>query len=115
MEPRAPAANADTETIRATERERTRALVSGEVEVARQFHADDYELITPLGVVLAKEQYLGAVAAGDLQYLAWDIESPIKVRMYGEVALIRRAALTPGRYARWARGFLEKADFLARA
>jgi hypothetical protein len=67
-------------------------LVSGEVEVARQLHADDYELVTPLGVVLSKKQYLGAVAAGDLHYLVWDIESAIKVRVYGEVALIRYQA-----------------------
>jgi hypothetical protein len=92
MEPTAPTANSDAENIRATERERTRALVNGEAEVARQLHADDYELITPLGVVLSKEQYLGAVAAGDLHYLVWDVESPIQVRMYSEVALIRYQA-----------------------
>jgi len=57
-------ADSAAETVRATERERIRALVSGEVEVARQLHADDYELVTPLGFELSKEQYLGAVAAG---------------------------------------------------
>jgi len=62
------------------------------MEVARQLHADDYELVTPLGVVLSKDQYLGAVAAGHLEYLAWDVESPIKVRMYSEIALIRYQA-----------------------
>jgi hypothetical protein len=92
METAAPMANADAEIVRAMERERTRALVRGEVEVARELHADDYEFVTPLGVVLSKDQYLGAVAAGDLQYLAWDVESPIKVRMYSEVALIRYQA-----------------------
>jgi hypothetical protein len=92
MKPTAPTANSDAENVRATERERTRALVSGEMEIARQLHADDYELVTPLGVVLSKEQYLGAVAAGDLHYLVWDVESPIKVRLYSEVAAIRYQA-----------------------
>jgi hypothetical protein len=87
-----PTVDSAAETVRATERERIRALVSSEVEIARQFHADEYELVTPLGAVLSKEQYLGAVAAGDLHYLVWDIESPTKVRVYSEVALIRYEA-----------------------
>ena len=62
------------------------------MEVARQLHADDYELVTPIGVLLSKDQYLGAVATGDLEYRAWDVESPIKVRMYSELALIRYQA-----------------------
>jgi hypothetical protein len=39
--------------------------------------------------VLSKDQYLGAVAAGAVHYLVWEFESPIEVRTYGEVALIR--------------------------
>ena len=74
--------------IRATERQRLRALVSRDVEVARQLHADDFQLINPLGGTLSKEQYLGAVAVGDINYLVWEPES-IEVRLYGEIALIR--------------------------
>ena len=36
--------------------------------------------------------YLGAVAAGILHYLAWELDSPIDVRMYHDVALIRYQA-----------------------
>ena len=68
------------------------ALVSGEMETARQLHADDYELVTAPGATLSKEQYLRAVDAGEIHYVAWDIESPIKVRMYAEVAMIRYQA-----------------------
>jgi hypothetical protein len=78
--------------VRATERERLRALLKGDLEVARHVHADDFQLVTPLGVVLSKEQYLGAVAAGHLHYLVWELDSPIDVRMYGDVALIRYRA-----------------------
>ena len=92
MEPTPTIPNSAAEHVRATERERIRALVSGDMEVARQLHADDYELVTPLGIVLSKEQYLGAVAARDLHYLIWDIESAIKVRVYSDVALIRYEA-----------------------
>jgi hypothetical protein len=89
MGPTASTASSEADDVRATERERIRALVNGDLEVARQLHADDFQLVTPLGVVFSKEQYLGAVAVGDLHYLVCEFESPIEVRMYSEVALIR--------------------------
>lgn len=82
----------DMNAVREVERRRIRALVSTELEIARPLHSDDYQLVTPLGAVLTKEQYLGALATGAVQYLAWDIESPIQVRLYQEVALIRYEA-----------------------
>src|SRR4051812_31048117 len=82
----------DMNAVREVERRRIRALVSTELEVARPLHSDDYELVTPLGAALTKEQYLGALATGAVQYLAWDIKSPIQVRVYREVALIRYQA-----------------------
>ena len=87
-------ATVEASTIEATERRRVQALVNRDIEVAGQLHAADYELVTPLGATLSKDQYLGALAAGNLRYLAWDIESPMKVRVYSETAMIRyRVAL----------------------
>src|SRR5215207_2661009 len=37
---------------------------------------------------LSKEQYLGAVASGEIDYLVWEPEA-IEVRLSGEMALIR--------------------------
>lgn len=74
--------------VRATERERLRALVSRDIEAARHLHADDFQLINPLGGTLSKDQYLGAVAAGEINYLVWETES-IEVRLYRDMALIR--------------------------
>jgi Domain of unknown function (DUF4440) len=88
VEPTASSADLEMDEIRATERERLRALVSADIEVARQLHADDFQLINPLGGALSKEQYLGAVAAGDINYIVWEPET-IEVRLYGQVALIR--------------------------
>lgn len=75
--------------IRLTERERLRALVEANIPVARQLHADDFQLVTPTGRILSKEQYLGAVASGDINYFVWEPDSEIEVRLYGEVVLIR--------------------------
>ncbi len=78
----------EADLIRATERERLRALVDADMEVARQLHADDFQLINPRGQSLSKEQYLGGIASGDLDYLVWEPES-IEVRLYDQAAVIR--------------------------
>jgi ketosteroid isomerase-like protein len=79
---------AEAEIIRATERERLRALVAADVARARQLHADDFQLINPLGGVLSKEQYLAGIDSGQLNYLFWEPDS-IAVRVYGDIAVIR--------------------------
>ncbi|CAN5889797.1 hypothetical protein BH24GEM1_BH24GEM1_12950 [soil metagenome] len=78
----------DAELLRSTERERLRALVTGDVERAGKLHTEDFQLINPLGGALSKEEYLGGLSAGQIQYLYWEPEA-IAVRVYGEVAVIR--------------------------
>lgn len=79
----------DADVIRATERERLAALVSANVEVASRLHADDFQLINPSGGSVSKDQYLGLIASGEVDYLFWEPESPIEVRQYGAAAVIR--------------------------
>ena len=78
----------EVEAIRATERERVRALVQADMEVARRLHADDFQLVNPVGEPSSKEQYLAAVASGRVDYLVWKPEA-IEVRLYGDAAVIR--------------------------
>jgi hypothetical protein len=78
----------EADLLRDTERERLRALVGGNMEAARRFHADDFQLINPLGGSLSKEQYLGGIASGEIHYLAWEPEA-IDVRLYMSAAVIR--------------------------
>lgn len=77
--------------VRAVERERLRSLVDADLEVARRLHADDFQLINPLGQSLSKDQYLGAIASGQVDYLVWEPEE-IAVRVHGDVAVIRYRA-----------------------
>jgi hypothetical protein len=79
---------AEADLIRATERERLRALVEANVPRARELHADDFQLVNPLGGVLSKQEYLGGIGSGQLDYLFWDPDS-IVVRIYGDAAVIR--------------------------
>jgi hypothetical protein len=60
-----------------------------DLEVADLLHASDFELITPSGIVLSKEQYLGRVASGELDYQVWQPDSPIAVRLFDGAAFIR--------------------------
>jgi hypothetical protein len=55
----------------AIERARVQALVAANMDIVRQLHADDFQLINPAGGSLSKAQYLGAVASGELDYRVW--------------------------------------------
>jgi Domain of unknown function (DUF4440) len=91
----------EAELLRATERGRLQALVAGNVDRAHELHADDFQLITPNGEALSKEQYLGGIAAGTLDYRLWEPDATMTVRLYDQTALIGRAPLswTPKHWA----------------
>jgi len=48
-------------------------------------------LINPLGGSLSKAEYLGAIAAGEIDYLLWQ-PGAIEVKVYGDAAVIRYQA-----------------------
>lgn len=81
----------EANVLRETERARLRALVSADVALARQFHAPDFQLITPIGASLSRDEYLGAIAAGRIKYQAWE-PADIAVRLYEWSAVIRYRA-----------------------
>ncbi|MGI0525829.1 nuclear transport factor 2 family protein [Rhizobium giardinii] len=79
--------------LRTIEHARLRALVSADVVQAQQLHAPDFQLITPIGAVLSKDDYLGAIASGHIKYLVWE-PADIDVRLYqGGAAMRYRAKL----------------------
>lgn len=86
-----PSPPQDPEHLRETERARLRALVSADIDLARKYHAPDFQLITPIGATLSKEEYLGAIAAGQIKYVVWN-PAEITVRLYGAFAVIRYQA-----------------------
>jgi len=81
----------ETSQLRAIERERLRSLVEADMEVARHLHADDFQLINPIGGTLSKDQYLNLIASGDIDYLEWEPEE-VEVKQYGDAAVIRYRA-----------------------
>lgn len=84
-------AQSDADELRTTEREQLRALVDADMEAARRLHADDFQLINPLGGSLSRKQYLDLIASGDIDYLEWEPKE-IHVRLYRDGAVIRYQA-----------------------
>ncbi|MEO1015117.1 MAG: nuclear transport factor 2 family protein [Pseudomonadota bacterium] len=80
---------ADPDLIQSIERERLRALVEADIETANRIHAVEFELVSPSGRIYSRDQYLGGIESGDLDYLVFQPESEIKVRMGGSAAVVR--------------------------
>ena len=79
------------EQLRDTERSRLRALVAGDMVMARSLHADDFQLVTPSGSMRSREEDLGAISAGHMRYLSWE-PGEIAVRLHGDAAVLRYQA-----------------------
>jgi PadR family transcriptional regulator, regulatory protein AphA len=71
------------------ERLRLQALTGGDTVAAAPLHADDYWLITPNGSEMTKDDYLGAIASGQLRYQVFEPVSEMAVLGDGTVAVLR--------------------------
>ncbi len=80
------------EFFRERERQRLRALVDADLDLARSLHADDYQLITPGGATLSRDGYLDGIATGELDYLVFEPASEIAVSVYDGAAAVRYQA-----------------------
>ena len=78
----------DIEILKNLELTRLKSLVDANIEIAKRLHADDFQLITPDGSEYDKQDYLGQIESGVLDYKIWDADT-IRVRMYDNVAVIR--------------------------
>jgi len=75
------------DVVRGTEQQRLRALLGHDYDVAQKLHADDFELVNPLGETVSKEAYIDSGDA--FAYTVWKPISPIRVRVHGDSAVIR--------------------------
>lgn len=77
------------DSLRETEARRLLSLVEFDMKVADALHADDFQLINPAGGVLSKQDYLGGLEAGFLDYGVFEPVSDIAVRLYADAAALR--------------------------
>ena len=78
-----------TERLRAIATTRLQALVDADTATVRKLIAPDFQLINPAGVTLSREELLGGVDAGVLDFVAIEPRSPIAVRLSGDSATLR--------------------------
>ncbi len=74
------------------ERRRLRALLTADIETAEPLHAEDYQLVTPNGSDMTKDDYLGAIGSGQLRYRVFEAVSDIAVLGDAPVAVLRYQA-----------------------
>lgn len=76
--------------LRATERRRLASLVAADAAGAEAVHATDYQLITPSGACLSREDYLEPIAEGVFVYRRFEPTGEIVVRTLGPSAAALR-------------------------
>ena len=84
-----PEATITEDTIRDIERARLQSLVDFDREVAESLHADDFQLINPAGGALSRDDYLGGLESGFIDYLVFKPSSGIAVHLSPGSAILR--------------------------
>ncbi|HEY6691638.1 MAG TPA: nuclear transport factor 2 family protein [Solirubrobacteraceae bacterium] len=84
-----PASSSQADHLRAIETTRLQALVDADTVTARKLTAPDFQLINPAGAPLSRDDFLGGVDAGVIDFLALEPSSPIAVRLSGDSATLR--------------------------
>jgi hypothetical protein len=75
--------------LRQLEQERLQALVDADATVAGSLMASDFELINPIGDVLSRDDLLGGVGSGAIDFLSDELTSEIRLRLHGDTAVLR--------------------------
>jgi hypothetical protein len=83
------ASSSQADRLRAIETTRQQALVDGDTATARQLTAPDFQQINPAGATSDRDEFLGLLDAGVLDFLSLDTISPIAVRLSGDSATLR--------------------------
>jgi hypothetical protein len=112
-----PASSSQADRLRAIETTRLQALVDADTATARTLTAPDFQQINPAGVALSRDDLLGAVDAGVVDFLAIEPSGPIAVRLSGDSATLRYktafdvvAAGTRVTHQGWTTGLYERRD-----
>jgi Domain of unknown function (DUF4440) len=82
------ASPSQADRLRAIETTRLQALVDADTATARKLTAPDFQLINPAGAPLSRDDFLGGVDAGVIDFLAIE-PSSIAVRLSGDSATLR--------------------------
>jgi hypothetical protein len=82
----------DADRLRELEARRLRSLVEGDMPTAEALHAAEYQLINPFGTPLTRQEYLGAIATGQLDYRVFEAMSEVAVLVGSDLGCLRYQA-----------------------
>ncbi|MDG6106181.1 nuclear transport factor 2 family protein [Dactylosporangium aurantiacum] len=77
------------EALRALEAARLRALVDADAEFLDAVHAPEFVLVNPGGGAWSKDQYVGGVLSGEIDYRRFAAVSEVEVIADATVAVLR--------------------------
>ncbi|MBA2354088.1 MAG: nuclear transport factor 2 family protein [Acidobacteria bacterium] len=93
----APAQGSAEATLMQIERDATAAIIKRDVKAITPLMADDYVFTGPDAQVQTKAQFIADLSSGDLALEASEIQD-MKVRVYGETAVVTYATTDRGTY-----------------
>ena len=107
--------NAENE-MTTLEKEWAQAFVKNDAEAVGRYMADDWTVISPDGNVIDKATFLGLIKSGVLTHDHMEF-AEVKVRVYGDTAVITARATSKGKFMgeafsefEWSTDFLVKQE-----
>ena len=82
----------EVQEVIAAENERFRALAEQDMETAEMLHAEEFVQVNPYGHEMRRQDLLGAVASGSLDFVNRSTAS-VQVRVYGDAAVLKQHEL----------------------
>jgi ketosteroid isomerase-like protein len=80
------------------EKEFAQAIVKNDVETVGRFLADDWIIIDPDGGIIDKSRFLGVIKSGALTHEMMESDD-IRVRIYGDTAVVTGLTTTKGKFS----------------
>jgi ketosteroid isomerase-like protein len=80
------------------EKEFEQAIIKNDAEAIGRFLADDWIIIGPDGGIIDKSRFLGVIKSGALTHETMESDD-IRVRIYGDTAVVTGLTTTKGKYS----------------
>jgi ketosteroid isomerase-like protein len=97
------------EELAAVEKAWAQAFVKNDAEAIGRFMADDWTIIGPDGSMMDKSNFLGVIKSGTLTHEVMEFDD-MKVRVYGDVAVVTSRSTSKGKFKGQAFSELERSS-----
>lgn len=88
----------ESEQIKAVERQMGAALIKNDLATLAELLAEDWQFVGAEGEIVGRDEVLGALRSGQLKFDSYEL-SGMKVRMYGDTAVVIASGASKGSMA----------------